>query len=247
MASGPLVLWDIDGTLLRVPGMGLLAFGRACVALTGEAPSEELVLVPGSTDRQAVLDQLARLGRPASLAAPFLARMAEEFAALRPELADKGWPLPGAGPLLQRLAEDGAVTQSVLTGNVEAIARQKLTTFGLAQHLDLDAGAYGDVCAERADLLLLAWENQQRLRGRSFLPEDTWVVGDTPRDLACARAHGARCLLVATGQYPLDELSPLCADAVVPDLLDTKRILATLGLAGRPRADARRGAGRPDR
>jgi phosphoglycolate phosphatase-like HAD superfamily hydrolase len=244
MPYGPLVLWDIDGTLVRVPGMGLLAFRRACVALTGQTPSEELVLVPGSTDRQAVLDQLAGLDQPASLAAPILSRMAEEFAALGPEVAHQGWPLPGAGPLLQRLAEDAAVTQSVLTGNVKAIARQKLATFGLARHLDLDAGAYGDARAARADLLLLAWENQQRLRGRSFGPEDTWVIGDTPRDLACARAHGARCLLVATGQYPLGELSSLDADAVVPDLLDTARVLATLGLDGPPRADARRDAGR---
>jgi phosphoglycolate phosphatase-like HAD superfamily hydrolase len=247
MPFGPLVLWDIDGTLVRVPGLGLLAFRRACVALTGHPPSEELVLVPGSTDRQAALDQLARLEQPASLAAPILSRMAEEFAALGPEVADSGWPLPGAGPLLQMLAEDGAVTQSVLTGNVEAIARQKLTTFGLAQHLDLDAGSYGDARAERADLLLLAWEHQQRLRGRSFSPEDTWVVGDTPRDLACARVHGARCLLVATGQYSLAELFSLGADAVVPDLLDTARILATLGLADRPQGDARRSAGRPAR
>jgi phosphoglycolate phosphatase-like HAD superfamily hydrolase len=225
--------------------MGLLAFRRAFVALTGQTPGEELVLVPGSTDRQTTLDQLALVGRPASLAGPILSRMAEEFAALGPEVAEKGWPLPGAGPLVQRLAEDGAVTQSVLTGNGEAIARQKLATFGLVRHLDLDAGAYGDARAARADLLLLAWENQQRLRGRWFGPKDTWVIGDTPRDLACARAHGARCLLVATGQYPLAELSALCADAVVPDLLDAPRVLATLGRRGRARAHARRGAGRP--
>jgi phosphoglycolate phosphatase-like HAD superfamily hydrolase len=238
---GHLVLWDIDGTLVHGPGTGLLAFRRAFVALTGHTPSEAHAPLPGWTDRQAVLDELARLGLPAGLAEPTLARMATEFAALGDVLAESGRALPGAAAILRHLAEDKSVTQSVLTGNSEGIARQKLATFGLADHLDLDAGAYGDVRGERGDLLLLAWENQRRLRGASFGPESTWVVGDTPRDLACARAHGARCLLVATGQYPLAELAPLGADAVVPDLLDGPRVLAALGLAGGETPDGSRG------
>lgn len=211
------------------------------MALTGQAPSEAHAPLPGWTDRQAVLDELARLGLPASLAEPVLARMTTEFAALSDELAAKGRALPGAGRLLRALAEDGSVTQSVLTGNSEGIARRKLTTFELADHLDLDAGAYGDARSDRADLLALAWENQRRLRGGSFGPDSTWVVGDTPRDLACARAHGARCLLVATGQYPLHELAPLGADAVVPDLCDGPRVFAALGLAAEERPDGRLG------
>lgn len=243
-APGRLVLWDIDGTLVRGPGTGLVAFRRAFVALTGEEPSEAHLPVPGSTDRQAVGDTLAALGLPAGLASPILARMAQEFAALGHELAARGRALPGTGPLLATLAQDPTVTQSVLTGNVEAIARQKLATFGLADHLDLDAGAYGDARRQRADLLALAWENQRRLRGASFGPASTWIVGDTPRDLACARAHGARCLLVATGQYPLDQLAALGPDAVVPDLADGPRVLATLDLAGRDGRDGRRAGDR---
>lgn len=125
----------------------------------------------------------------------------------------------------------------MLTGNSEAIARQKLTTFGLAGHLELDAGAYGDARAERADLLLLAWENQRRLRGGSFRPKHTWV-SDTPRDMPCARAHGARCLLVATGQYALSELAPLGGEAVVADFSDGPRVKSALGLSSRTSPDS---------
>lgn len=225
-----LVLWDIDGTLVRAAGVGVLAFRRAFAALTGRPPPEERFVVPGMTDRQGVVEVLAQVGLEQRLADPILSRMAVEFAALGNELAEKGQALPGAATLLRRLADYGTITQSVLTGNIEAIARRKLATFGLDAHLDLDAGAYGDAHRERGDLLLLAWEKQQRLRGGSFGPESTWVVGDTPRDLACARAHGASCLLVATGQYPLAELTTLGADAVLPDLSDPTRVLATLGV-----------------
>jgi phosphoglycolate phosphatase len=225
-----LVLWDIDGTLVRAAGVGVLAFRRAFAALIGRPPPEERFLVPGMTDRQGVVEVLAQVGLEEGVADPILARMAVEFAALGSELAEKGRALPGAVAVLGRLAKDGTIIQSVLTGNIEAIARRKLATFGLAHHLDLDAGAYGDAHRERSDLLLLAWEKQQRLRGRSFGPESTWVVGDTPRDLACARAHGASCLLVATGQYPMAELAALGPDAVLADLSDPAPVLSTFGV-----------------
>jgi phosphoglycolate phosphatase-like HAD superfamily hydrolase len=116
----------------------------------------------------------------------------------------------------------------VLTGNIAANARLKLAAFSLVDLLDLEVGAYGRDHTDRTKLLPLAWRNQIELRHRSYTPEETWIVGDTPRDLACAQSGGAHCLLVATGRYEAEELEGLGADAVLPDLVDTARVVAIL-------------------
>ncbi|HET9058949.1 MAG TPA: HAD hydrolase-like protein, partial [Acidimicrobiales bacterium] len=81
---------------------------------------------------------------------------------------------------------------------------------------------------DRRLLVPVALRRLAELRDVHLGPQDTWVVGDTERDLACARAGGAHCVLVATGRYSFDELSALGADAVVADLSRTEEITALL-------------------
>jgi phosphoglycolate phosphatase len=76
----------------------------------------------------------------------------------------------------------------------------------------------------------VALERARRLRGLDLDPTDVWVVGDTPRDLACARTTGVRCALVATGHAPLDELRATDADAVLQDLSDVEGVVKLLTL-----------------
>jgi phosphoglycolate phosphatase-like HAD superfamily hydrolase len=131
---------------------------------------------------------------------------------------------PGVEALLAKLAGAG-VRQTVVTGNLAAIARHKLEAGGLIPPIEPDFGGYGDSAADRAAVARVALD---RLSGAGWQPDpgEVWIVGDTPRDLACARAVGVRCALVATGRRPLEELAGLGADIVLPDLSDPRPLLS---------------------
>ncbi len=151
-----------------------------------------------------------------------------EVAAAATMLAETGEALPGVRPLLARLAAADGVHQTLLTGNTMANAVVKVTAFGLQRWLDLDIGAYGSDHADRRELVPIAVERARRLRGVDVDPHDTWVVGDTANDLACARAGNVHCLLVATGRTPFDDLAALGPDAVLGDLSDTDAVARIL-------------------
>ncbi len=148
------------------------------------------------------------------------------MAAAPERLRDRGYLLPGVEALLQRLDTEPDVVQTVLTGNIAANAAVKLRVFGMDRWLDLRAGAFGSDHHDRCALVPIACARAARLYGGP--PEVVWVLGDTPKDLACARAGGARCLLVATGRVPYEELAELPADAVLHDLRDLDAITALL-------------------
>ena len=120
------------------------------------------------------------------------------------------------------------VVQSVLTGNVRPMAEMKLGALGLDGHLDLEAGAYGESHEIRSELVHLARGNAARRYGRGFAGTATVLVGDTPLDVAAARATGARAVAVATGGTSADKLAESGADAVLPDLTDTPAVLAAI-------------------
>jgi phosphoglycolate phosphatase len=92
----------------------------------------------------------------------------------------------------------------------------------------LECGAYGSDSEDRKDLVPIAVQRLASLRGIHVSPEETWVIGDTPRDYECAAAAGAHCLLVGTGSYTLEELSGLGADAVLADLSATGDVVEIL-------------------
>jgi phosphoglycolate phosphatase-like HAD superfamily hydrolase len=143
-------------------------------------------------------------------------------------LRDEGRVHPGVPGLLERLSRDLRVIQSVLTGNLKANARVKLASFGLDRFVDLDVGAFGSDHHDRTELIPIALERVGVRYGLRPSPTDVWLVGDTPRDLQAARAAGARCLLVATGRFTMDELSGIGADAVLSDLRDEDRVVEVL-------------------
>lgn len=223
-----LVLWDIDGTLVRAGDLGAAVFDRALLAVLGRAPNER-IRMSGKTDPQIVHEylDLMEVDEPGSVP-EILHRLEWELAADRHRLAAEGSSCDGAAAVLERLDADDRVVQSVLTGNVAANAVVKLAAFGLERWLDVEAGAFGSDDADRRALVGVALARQREMRGRDVAAQDVWVVGDTPDDLACARAGGTRCLLVATGRYPVDELRGAGADAVLADLTDTERVVEIL-------------------
>lgn len=224
-----LVLWDVDGTLVDAGGIGAEVFDRAIERVLG-APPPTRVRMSGKTDPQIVGEYLAlmAIAEPEGQVARVLDELVLALAAAEEAVRERGRVLPGVEQILEDLAAAGTVLQTVLTGNVAPNAAVKLGAFGLERWLDLEVGAYGSDHADRERLVPVALERAARLRGGRFTPADVWVVGDSPADLACARAGGARCLLVATGRSGYDELAALRPDAVRRDLGSTAEIAALL-------------------
>jgi phosphoglycolate phosphatase-like HAD superfamily hydrolase len=226
-----LVLWDVDGTLVRTGDVGALIFDVAIERKLGRRPSGRIPM-SGKTDPQIVLEYLTEfdlLGAEAQAHLPaILAEIEIELAAQAQTVREHGTVLPGVPDILARLAADDEVDQTVLTGNIAPNARVKVGAFGLDRWLNLEMGAYGSDHADRNELVPVALRKVEAARGRSFEPGQVWVVGDAPNDLACARAGGVRCLLVATGRPTFEELRALRPDALRHDLSDVDDIHALL-------------------
>ncbi|QTN33770.1 HAD hydrolase-like protein [Akkermansiaceae bacterium] len=213
-----LLLFDIDGTLVDTGGKGLEALRRTAVEIFGgDGPPLDLA---GSTD----------LGILGSLCVYFGVDHSEELAhaffeayhrhleaSLETEPTD-GRVLDGVIALLEHLATVGHAQLALLTGNTALGAQIKLRHYGLDHHFPF--GAYGSDRADRNQLGTIALERALAFTGRAYLAERTLVIGDTPKDIACAHAIGARCLAVATGRFSADELAAAGADWVLGSLLE---------------------------
>jgi phosphoglycolate phosphatase-like HAD superfamily hydrolase len=224
-----LILWDIDGTLVRTGEIGAAIFDRAIETTLGRPPAGR-VLMSGKTDPQIVLEYLVEFELPdaASHVPAILEELEAELAAQAHEVRARGTVLPGVAELLPRLAAHHDVDQTVLTGNIAPNALVKLAAFGLDRWLHLEMGAFGSDDADRTKLVPVALGKVERARGRRYEPSEVWVVGDAPNDLACARAGGVRCLLVATGRARFDELRALQPDALRHDLSEVDDIVDLL-------------------
>lgn len=229
-----LILFDVDGTLVSARGVGHRAMGRALKAIYGVTGPIERYDFRGKTDPQIVFDLMGATGLPPARIRRdlerFYARYVED---LRTELAQRGGVelLPGIAELIGRLAARPEVMLGLLTGNIEAGARAKLESTGLLLHFRV--GAYGSDDADRSRLPALAVRRAERLAGARIPPGGVVVIGDTPLDIACARAFGARAVSVATGGHALQELAAHAPDAVLRDFADVGAALALL-VEGQP-------------
>jgi phosphoglycolate phosphatase len=227
------VLWDIDGTLVRAGDIGGTVFAAAVESVFGVPALDHGVRYGGKTDPQIAREILVALSidHDESHLAAVLAELERALAAGQAEMREAGVVLPGAAAVLAALHEAPDVVNTVLTGNTRANAVLKLETFGLDRWIDVDSGAYGSDHADRNALVPIALGRVEGRHGAVDL-DRVWVVGDTPFDAACARAGGARCLLVATGHADRTALDEAGAERVIDDLADTE---AVLELLSRPR------------
>jgi phosphoglycolate phosphatase-like HAD superfamily hydrolase len=184
----------------------------------------------GKTDPQIVLECLALLDvADAETYVPvILEQLRIEMVAAEHLVRAHGVVLPGVTELLVRLSADDGVTQTVLTGNIAPNALVKLAAFDLDRWLDLEIGAFGSDHHDRTELVPIALHRARVVRRRTFTPDEVWVVGDSANDLACARAAGVRCLLVATGRPSFEDLEALRPDALRHDLREVDDILGLL-------------------
>ena len=211
-----LYLFDIDGTLLDTGGAGMRSMHEAALEIFG-SNGPELDLA-GSTDLGIVEYIHAHFGITPER------RQIEDFLAiyhlrLNWNLAhgpQTGRVFAGVPELLASLAQRPDVTLGLLTGNTAAGAAAKLRHFKLDAYFTF--GAFGDDHADRNRLGPIALEKAAAHAGHPFTPAQTLVIGDTPKDIACAHAIGARCLAVATGRYSTQELTAFGADRIVETL-----------------------------
>lgn len=226
----PIILFDIDQTLLYSGGAGGLAMRRAFHQLYGIEDGFRRVEFSGRTDWAILRAAMAEHGVPAAHDNDaFVHEMRRfqdtYFALLRHTLheVDGGRAMPGVAPLLDRLARQEGVRLGLATGNFRGAAFIKLDFFALDDHLT--DGGFGDDAEDRAHVVRAAI---QRVGGDGASGAPVWIVGDTPLDIAAAHANGARALGVATGPCTTDELLAAGADAALPDLSDTDAVLTTL-------------------
>jgi phosphoglycolate phosphatase-like HAD superfamily hydrolase len=215
--SFDIVLYDIDGTLVDTGGAGMTALQQAAEDYFG-APAPTLDLA-GSTDLGIVQNLLEHYHHPAEQmdVSAFFHCYHQK---LQFHLASNQYPgrvHEGMRESLELLcAKETAL--GLLTGNTRIGAYLKTKHFGLDHYFPY--GAYGDDFADRNLLGPVALSRAQEHHGKPFSAESTLVIGDTPKDIACAHAMGARCLAVATGAYSKDALQAHGADWVVASLVE---------------------------
>lgn len=220
-------LFDIDGTLLSSGGAGKAALEAALAEDFGN-PVRFKVPYSGRTDRAIIRELFQVHGideTPANLERIFggyLRRLPEY---LRSHM---GSVLPGIDALLKILMGRPDVAVGLLTGNVRAGAQAKLGHFGLFEHFAF--GGFGDHHFDRDDVAREALAEVRRHLGGHVAGEQIWVIGDTPLDVRCARAIGARVAAVATGVHSLDDLADTDADLVLPTLSDASPLLRQMGI-----------------
>jgi phosphoglycolate phosphatase len=224
-----LVLFDIDGTLVLTGRAGVRAMNRACEEVIGHPDALDGIAVAGRTDWIILHDAMKKIGR--SLDESLFTRLRDVYVEhLRDEIELPGEGvkavMPGIRVLLDELKGRPGVFLGLLTGNFERSARIKLEYFDLWKYFG--CGAFGDDAAERNALVPFALQRAEKCGWPSVAPEEIFVVGDTPHDVACARAAGAVPIGVATGTFTVERLRESGARIVFPDLSDTRAFLRAI-------------------
>jgi phosphoglycolate phosphatase-like HAD superfamily hydrolase len=225
-----LVLFDIDGTLLRGDGSARRAF-EGSLRHTFAIEPDPRVHYDGKTDPQIARELLRLAGHDDAEIDARLPEMLDGYLErLRREVSNGSRhfeALPGVPALLDALEPRDDVVLGLLTGNVAAGARVKLRSAGVDVGR-FRVGAFGCDHEHRPELPRVAQRRARELTGRDFGGDDIVVVGDTPADIACARPVGARTLAVATGRYSADELAAHAPTTTFDDLTDTDAVVAAL-------------------
>lgn len=225
-----LLLFDIDGTILDSGGAGVRALNLAFREVFGRENAFQGISMAGKTDLQIIRECLAAHRYPSenglvpAVMDAYVRHLGSEIVNSRRHLK------PGVQEVLSLLRgrRDDCML-GLLTGNIEQGARIKLGAFSLNGYFP--AGAFGDDDEDRNKLLPIARKRFEHLSGSTIEFTQCVIIGDTPRDVYCAKPYGARCVAVATGPYTPQALIEAGADAVFETLADTDAVMDALGFA----------------
>jgi len=216
-----LILFDIDETLIDSGRAGTRALNNAFEELFGIEDAFCDIKMAGMTDIQIMREGLQvnglsdGNGRVNDLINQYLLNLRKEI--------ENPWKKvkPGVFEILDELVSE-SLPMGLLTGNLEAGANIKLGSFGLQKYFP--AGAFGSDHEDRDRLLPIAIRKFSQI-GVNAAPERCVVIGDTPRDVRCAKVHNALCIATATGPYSKEALSDAGADLVVENLEEKEACL----------------------
>lgn len=221
-----LLLFDIDGTLITSGGAGEHALHDAARERFGLENALEGITLAGATDKLIARQMLERRGIEASsenitaLLDGYLTFLAGRMS------RHQGRLLPGIVELLEQLKTRPDCVLALLTGNLVKGAEVKLTHYGVWNYFEF--GAFADDHHDRNELGKFARARALEKHGEEFAPEHIFVIGDTPRDIECGRAIGAKTVAIATGNYSREELAAHQPDFLFDDLSDTQSVITAL-------------------
>jgi phosphoglycolate phosphatase len=211
------ILFDIDGTLIRTGGAGVKAFARASELVFGIQGGTDHMNFHGRTDTSLIREYLEFHGLEVSpsnrqrFLEAYLFLLAEQLG------SHAGETCPGVGSFLQACRSlTPAPLIGLLTGNVRLGAELKLRAHGLWEEFSI--GGFGDDDEDRNVIAAIAHQRSEQALGSRIPGDRVLVIGDTERDVACARAIGARCLAVATGGISEADLARSGPDWLVSSL-----------------------------
>jgi phosphoglycolate phosphatase-like HAD superfamily hydrolase len=222
-----LLLFDIDGTLIHAAGAGLHSLTRALAERFGINDDLGDIEIAGMTDSSIVVSILNKHAIPATNenVAAFLDTYVHFLSLELPRRA--GLLLPGVLELLKKLKTRTHVVLALLTGNVSRGAQLKLEHYGVWHFFEF--GAFADDHHDRNQLGPFARARAREKHGYEFEASAIDVIGDTPRDIACGKAFGARTIAIATGSWPRAELAAHEPDFLFDDLSNVDEIIHALG------------------
>ena len=225
-----IVLFDIDGTLLRSGGVGRIAMERALTSVFG-SPGRPEYHYDGKTDRQIVRDLMKREGfSDDEIDEQMETLLGEYVSGLHTELASGNRTvllLPGVRELLDALEQQENVVIGLLTGNIHQGAKAKLTAAGI-DPARFRVNAFGSDHELRPKLPAVAQQRAREVLGVHVEGNRLVVIGDTPADIQCGEEIGARAIGVATGRYSVEQLAEYNPYAVFESLADTDAVLASI-------------------
>lgn len=220
--TSKVLLFDVDGTLVLTGGAGIRALNRAFERTFRLEDGFNDMAMAGRTDHLIVAEALARAGIAADAEA--LRRFRQAYYGFLAEEISHPGPrkgiMPGIRDLLDGLRADDRIFLSLLTGNYSGAAEIKLAYFDLWQYFR--CGAFAEDAEERHELVPVAMSRICALRTSEVALDDVVVIGDTPLDVACAKAAGVRSIGVATGVFDAETLSRSGADVVFENLTDAE-------------------------
>ncbi len=224
-----LILFDIDATMLSTSGAGMKAMLDAGRELYGASFSTDGIGFAGRLDPLIIGDLFEKHAVPRTTE-----RLSEYRSAYKDHLARRladpatiAKSLPGVLPLLDELATMPHITIGVLTGNFAETGSMKLRTCGIAPerfHISVWGDESHSTPPTREDLPGVAMKKFASRHGRPIAGEQVVVIGDTPHDVRCAKAHGCRSLAVATGSFDLDALNRCEPTRAVRDMSDWRGV-----------------------
>lgn len=192
----------------------------------GEPVKYELKVFVGSTDRLILQQFIENSGFQLDDLESAIDRVLKRYLLYLDEqmnLPSQVKILPGVNELLSRMADDKNISLGLVTGNIRAGAYAKLKLASL--DLFFPIGAFGDDAIERNKLPAIAIQRAKDFYRTQFSPENIWIIGDSPRDIECAKANRIRSLAVASGWHTIKELEPFQPDILLDDLSKTWEVV----------------------